>query len=314
MLLSKAIEGFVMDGLAGNYSLHTMRIYKLYMGTFLNYKGDCELDTITPEYLSQYIGFLRTKYVPNRTNGDTSPLSESAQSNHYKCLRAFFTWCEHNLELKRPDKWMPKVKYELPEVQPLTEEEIKAIFYAAEWTKEATTVGRRSFRMKRPEALRDKALLLVLLDTGIRVGELTRLRIVDVNLNNGEVHIRPYGSSRKSKPRTVYLGKTARKTMWLYINKLEDPRPEDNLFKLDARSVLSLLHRMGERANIRHVYPHLFRHTFAVQYLRNHGDVFTLQRLLGHSTLDMVKRYLTLADTDTAEAHRLASPADNWRL
>jgi site-specific recombinase XerD len=70
---------------------------------------------------------------------------------------------------------------------------------------------------------------------------------------------------------------------------------------------------VGKRAGV-HAYPHKFRHTGATMFLRNGGNVFELKEILGHSTMEMVQRYVHLAQVDIAEAHRRASPVHNWDL
>jgi site-specific recombinase XerD len=99
-----------------------------------------------------------------------------------------------------------------------------------------------------------------------------------------------------------------------YLSKRQKTVPKDKLFELDAESIRSLFKRLGERAGVNNVYPHCLRHAFAITYLRNGGDIYSLKYLLGHSTLVMVKRYLHLTAADASNAHRKASPADNWGL
>ncbi len=80
------------------------------------------------------------------------------------------------------------------------------------------------------------------------------------------------------------------------------------------KALYKLVRRLGEKAGVPHCHPHRFRHTFAVNFLRNGGNVYALQMALGHTTLEMVEAYLKLAQADLEAAHRQASPAANWRL
>jgi hypothetical protein len=105
--------------------------------------------------------------------------------------------------------------------------------------------------------------------------------------------------------------------------RISEAAPHDPLFVVGpaddergiTRDVLSrLISRIGERAGVEKAHPHRFRHTFAVNYLRNGGDVLTLQRLLGHESLEMVRHYANVAAADCAAAHKTADPVDNWRL
>jgi len=128
---------------------------------------------------------------------------------------------------------------------------------------------RRKFTMRRPTARRDRAIILTLLDTGLRASELCSLRIGDVDLKSGKVIVRHGvgGRSKGGKGRTVFMGKSTCRVVWRYLADRDDG-----------------------------------------------SDLFTLKSLLGRSSLEMVEHYARIAEVDVEQAHRRASPGDNWRL
>jgi integrase/recombinase XerD len=320
MNLSTALNGFFLSLKAEGYSDATIDLYRFMLTTLSNFLGNREVEEISATDLTRFFVYLRTDYAEIKNEG--KPLAGSTLQNHWKAIRCFFRWAEDELGLKaRPD-----IKLKLPPnnpraVMPLTEEEVKALIESAEYSREAQTNGRSAFRMKRTTAERDTALIILLLDTGIRAGEAGRLNIKDIDLESGETYIEPYGSSRrKTKSRVIPLGKSSRRAMWRYLSTRNDASQEDPLFqtmagkRLKVNAIRLLLTDLGEKAGVKNCHPHRLRHTFAVEYLRNDGDIFTLQMILGHSSLDMVRHYLQLAKEDAKNAHRRASPADKWKL
>jgi len=172
-----------------------------------------------------------------------------------------------------------------------------------------------------PEGYRDMSIILVLLDTGLRVSELTSLGLPDVRLAEGVLKV--FGKGRKE--RLIPIGKASQRVLWNYVNRYR-PQPAnprcDLVFltkdgwPLTKNRIQKLMMKYGKKAGIEGVRcsPHTLRHTGAVMFLRNGGDVFNLQRLLGHSSLEMTRHYCELADVDVKRAHSIASPVDNLNL
>ncbi|MFA5056368.1 MAG: tyrosine-type recombinase/integrase [Dehalococcoidia bacterium] len=171
------------------------------------------------------------------------------------------------------------------------------------------------------EGYRNTVIVLTLLDTGLRINELINLKIGNVCIEEGLVKVLGKGN----KERLVPIGKQIRKLLWRYIHQY---RPEpvlpkiDNLFltqdgrPLTKNRVGTTMKRYGVIAGLSGVRcsPHTLRHTFAINFLRNDGDVFSLQKILGHSSLEMTRRYCELANVDIKKAHATASPVDNLAM
>lgn len=162
---------------------------------------------------------------------------------------------------------------------------------------------------------RDKAIVLCLLDTGCRAAEFVNLNIGDFDRKTGAVRVR-LGKGRKD--RSTFVGAKATKALLRYLAYRQEARSGDPLFpsattgeRLTTNGLLLLCRRLGKRAGVDHCSPHCFRRSFALWSLRSGMDIFSLQRLMGHSDLTVLRRYLALVEEDLADAHRKHGAVDN---
>lgn len=165
---------------------------------------------------------------------------------------------------------------------------------------------------------RNYAIFLIMLDTGLRVSELCSLKVEKLWLEDGMAKVLGKGN----KERMIPIGKQLQRILWHYIDRCR-PEPTatncSSVFLTQAgrpltrERVQKMMTGYGQKAKLAGIRcsPHTLRHTAAIFFLRNGGDVFSLQRMLGNASLEMTRRYCELADIDVKRAHSRASPVDN---
>lgn len=159
---------------------------------------------------------------------------------------------------------------------------------------------------------RERALLEVLLDTGLRAAELGGLNICDVDFEAGQVQV-AHGKGDRS--RVVHLEPPTIETIRRYLAERGGVEPGDPLFpstrsgqRLTPNALLLICRRLGQRAGVEPCGPHRVRRTFASTAIRNGMNVYALQEMMGHADLETLGRYVTLTKADLAAEHRRCSP------
>ncbi len=269
------------------------------------------VDAVTARTLRAYILYLQQKpcFATHRFNRPLErKLSGHSVNTYLRSLRAFFSWVvSEEMIAANP---FDRVKIPRPprKVIPVfSDAQIRDLLGAIDTTT--------------PAGVRDHTIILTLLDSGLRVSELCQLTREHVWLEEGMIQVQGKGN----KERLVPIGKQVQRALWHYIGRFR-PEPAvprcDTVFltgegrPLNKDRVEKIIAGYGQKAGIAGVRcsPHTFRHAAAVKFLRNGGDVFSLQRMLGHASLEMTRRYCEVADVDVKRAHVTASPVDNLGL
>lgn len=297
MMLEDAVTEFFI---AKDHTPATRRYYRHVFAPFLTWaskQGAKSTDDLTAPLVRRYLDERRN--TPNQLTGE--PLSSYSLSTMARGILAWLNWMveEDLLDPRVPARIKPPKK-DHRVLRVLDAKQIDRLFLAAEQS---------------PTPIRDKAILSVLLDTGIRAGEMCGLERHDVSISpdDGYLLIR-HGKGRRQ--REVPLGKRAR----LALARLLRSHPHEAVFVGKGSAALTpngldqVLYALYDHAGRHHFQDlklgaHLFRHTFAVRYLEAGGDIYRLSRIMGHSQVTTTEGYLR-AFTAKQARQRSISPLD----
>ncbi len=295
--LEEAWDEFADELRLRGLSPHTIEWYQYVVLPFGRYleagRGSVALGDTAERDVRSFLRVMSTQVGPRRIN-------------HYReGIKRFYDWLrtrgyvDHN-----PAANIDKVREPRKIVPSLTPKQLEALLRQPDRTR---FVG-----------LRDLCFILLLLDTGLRLSEALGLTVGDVKADDGVVKVLGKGSKERRvslSPKLLCQLKPylrAREAALATIGREDSPWlfPNDTGGNLSPRAGRMRLKRYAEQAGIDgvRVSPHTLRHTYALNWVRSGGDIFTLQRTLGHSTLEMTRRYVELSDGDVLAKQRQLSP------
>ena len=259
-----------------NYSELTIKGYNEEINKFINYTKDNNINykKINNDSVRYYLKYL-----------DELKYSKNSVSRNLSALRTYYKFLvNEKLIDNNPFKIIsnPKKDKKLPNF--LNYEEIEKIF--------------ESFEDNTPFNLRNRCIVELLYDTGVRVSELVNIKISDIDFNEKTINI----SGKGRKERIVYFGDYLYEVLNEYIKKgrnvLLDNNISDYLIlnsrgnKITTRGIQQIIDKVVSDASLKHkISPHVLRHTFATHMLNGGSDIKTIQQLLGHESLSTTGIY-----------------------
>ncbi len=318
--INRAIEAYIQDQVGGNRSKKTIEWHQNALGLFSLYLTEQEQITLVTEinamHLTGWFAHLRTT-----VGGHGKVRSERTIQTYARSVRAFCHWLiRRRLITFNPFDQVIFPKVGKPLIKIFSEEEFEKLLWACAPPNEKSPLAERA-------AVRNRAILWVLYDTGIRVSELCGLRLEYVDRKQGLLTVWGKGS----KERRIAMGQNCQRNLFFYLDHYRPEEEElaawgshgeDHLFLSETRLPLTkngmtlLFDRLKKRAGItgKRVSPHIMRHTFAIRYLVSGGDPFSLQELLGHEDMATVKMYMRMNDETIQSQKRKFSPGDHLAM
>ncbi len=305
--LASDLEAFIVDcSVIRELADGTILDYTKSLGDFVRFMtglGVLQASAITPRHIQLYLVWKR------------KTCNKVSVAHYYRDVRCFCNWlaAEPQKIIERsPMIGWKAPKADKPLIRPFTEAQLKALLFLCD----DSFLGRRN-----------RALILVMTDTGLRKAELARMQLSDVEIEQGLITVMGKGQ----KERYVRIGKRAQRAVLLYGRMRKDSLPclwvtgermPQKRTPLTGEGIYQMIKKLGKRAALTGVRcsPHTFRHTAATMALeigaaQNNGAIERqVKEMLGHSTNAMMSIYTaTLRSRWAAEGHKKFSPVDNLK-
>jgi integrase/recombinase XerD len=287
MTLEHLIREFIADGKYRRLSVRTLMMYSSVLKSFSSYCDSlsiAQFSQVESNTLKSYALFLQER-----------ELTSGGVALRFRVIRALFSYAEREeIENKKPFKRFKIPRIEQKVMKFVEFQEYEILLNAA---KDST------------KPFRDSAIVSVLYDTGIRVGELLNLKLDDIVSERGMLKV-----NGKTGERMVPISRPVLKRVRQYINSERPQSALSSVFLTNSEAPLNyqvvklMLERTAKRAGMTYKSPHCFRRGFATRMIHNGSDVFSLQRILGHTTLTMTNRYAVLNDDALKQVHLVSAP------
>jgi len=247
---------------------------------------------LSTESMQTFAIWLRA--TPVKAHRGTTTRSETGVHGMLKNIRAFVHWLSDEGYVER------KIKVPVPQLPQtlfpiLSDDQLSAIWRS------------RYLTGPSPLAIRNRALIGLMLDTGLRRAEVAGLTLRAVELDDCLLSVMGKGNKQRRVPFST--GVRALLLEWLRVRGAED----GSLFWLRDQSIRTVFRRIQEELGLDRFHPHQIRHQSATMLVRANVDLATVQRILGHSDISTTLQYLSLNDADVRAKHAAASPVERMQ-
>lgn len=287
--ITDTYEAFILDRKSQRFKSSTLRTYTARLLPFVNW---CEsnkylrISDINPTVIRTYLSQLQDRKLAGHTIHGIAI-----------CIQTFFNWCASEEIVKEsPMKKVSIPKTDKKILPSLAEGDIQKL-------------------LKNVKTERDEAIILVLLDTGLRATEFINLVGRDIDMKTGTLHVQ---AGKGGKDRIIYIGNRTLKQLARYYMVRGRPKDEDRIWlnertgePLTDMGLRQFLKKLGNRVGVKNCTPHSFRRAFCIMSLRSGMSIYHLQKLMGHAGIEVLKQYLALVQDDLQKAHEQHGIVDN---